>query len=69
MNTKDKTELIEYYLDQISFYTNRAKRAERGIKDSERIGLPVRELHLRVLADEKENIERYKIKLEKLQNE
>lgn len=65
MNTKPTT-LIEYYKDQVSFYSNRMKRAEKHIADLKRIGLPVTELHLAVFEDEKENVERYKAKLEKV---
>lgn len=54
---------VAYYKDQVGFYTKRMKRAEKAIRDIQSLGLEPDQLSLRVLADEKENVERYEEKL------
>lgn len=64
MNNTDIQRIIEYYEDQIQFYSKRAKRAEKVIKDAQRVGLPVQPLYELVYKDEQENVQRYMKKLE-----
>lgn len=66
------TKIIAYYKDQVKFYTTRAKRAEKSIKEQQQyvaMGLAeIDPLYAQVLSDEKENVERYKDKLQKALN-
>lgn len=55
--------IINFYKDQISFFTKRMKRAEKNIKDLKSMGLEVDEFHQEIFNCEKENVDRYQAKL------
>lgn len=58
-----KEQIIEYFKDQISFYTNRKKKILRNIKSKERVGLTVTELDKLQVIVETEHINRFEREL------
>jgi len=63
-----KKNLIEYYKDQISYYTKRQKNYEKSIADKKRVGLPITFLDELAHAEEMNNVNRFKERLHLVEN-
>jgi len=62
-------DVAAYYVDQLSFYTNRKKKIEKHIADKKKVGLPVTELDYLKVEIEAGHVEEFENRLEVLRSE